>query len=311
MGSGRRWAKAAGAILGTLMIPYIVTLFLWDHVDVLSQNEFYSGRTVILKETGKVVDAEEYLVMAVAAQMPASWPEEALKVQAIVARTALYQKMGEEQSVSEENLDFDTYDTGQMEKVWGRNQFEEYYNRIRLAVGITAGQVVLWEDTPIEALYHYASSGITRSDTTGHYPYLQSVDSHWDLQASGYLQSVTMTEDEFVQKIRLLEGAEQIGGENIASSIQVAQKDAGGYVEQILIEGRSFSGIRVAEVLGVTSCCFTIESWEEGIRVTALGIGHGYGLSQWGAKSMAEEGKKAEEILTYYYSGCSVKERKN
>ena len=306
MTSGKQWAKVAGAIMGTFLIPYFVTLFLWDHVDVLSQDEFYSGKTVVLQETGALMDVEEYLVMAVAAQMPASWHQEALKTQAILARTSIYQKMGQEQSVSEEVLNFELYDTSQMEAVWGKSQFEAYYNRIREAVGTTIGQVILYEGKPIEVLYHYASCGKTRGDTTGYYPYFKSVESSWDLESPGYLQSVTIPPEDLLKKIRLLEGGEEIGGENIAAAIQIAKKDEGGYVEQVLIEGKSFSGVQVANVLGVASSCFTIEGWEDGIRITALGIGHGYGLSQWGAKSMAEEGKTAEEIILYYYSDCKV-----
>ncbi len=306
MGTGKKWGKAAGAIVGTLMIPYLVTLFFWDYADVLSQEEFYSGRNVVLSQTGESIDAEEYLVLALAAQMPASWPEEALRAQAIAARTILYGKMGEEQTIREDALALDVYDAGQMEQVWGKSQMEESYRRIRQAVGSTAGLVVLWEGQPIEALYHYASCGVTRADTSGRYPYLQAVDSPWDLEAPGYLQTAVLTQEEFLQKVRHLEGGEQIASENIAATIQIAQKDAGGYVEQIVIGGRSFYGSKVAEVLGVASSCFTLEASEEGIRVTALGIGHGYGMSQWGASSMAKEQKTAEEILAYYYPGCSV-----
>lgn len=307
MKKGKRWVQVAGAIIGTFLISYLVTLFFGKRVDSLSQNEFYSGKTVILQETGLTIDVEEYLVMVVAAQIPASWPEEVLNAQAILARTFIYRRMGQEKSISDTALNLEVYSISQMETVWGKKRFEKYYNRIRSAVENTLGQFIAYEGEPIEVLYHYASCGTTRADTTGYYPYFQAVESQWDLNVSGYLQNITMTEKEFIEKIRLLDNSEQIGGENIASFIQITKKDTVGYVEQVLIEGKSFTGAEVTEVLGVTSTCFTIEGTDSGISVTARGIGHGYGMSQWGAKCMAEEGKSAKEILEYYYVGCEVK----
>lgn len=309
MQRGKQWGKIVGVIIGTFLLSYIVTLFWGNRVNTLSKNEFYSGKTVVLQETGLTIDVEEYLVMVVAAQIPASWSKEVLKAQAILARTFIYGRMGQEQKISDTVLDLEVYTVSQMETVWGKSRFENYYRYIRSAVEETLGQIVVYEGTPIEVLYHYASCGTTRADTTGFYPYFQAVESKWDLEVSGYEQNITMTEKEFIEKIRLLEGSEQIGGENIASLIQIAKKDAVGYVEQVLIEGKSFTGSEVANVLGVASTCFTIEAIENGICITANGIGHGYGMSQWGAKCMAEEGKNAEEILRYYYVGCEVEKR--
>jgi len=271
---------------------------------VLGKDGVGSGRRVYLEGRG-FVDGEEYLVGVVARQMPADYEAEALKAQAIVARTLLYRQMGDKEEVRETELGLEGMGEEQMEKAWGSPRFLEYYEKVRKAVEETWGQVMVYEGEWVEPLFHRASAGKTRDGDEGH-PYLVSAESGEDMEMDGYLTVAMWTAEEFAERIRQMPGGENVRAEQVPDTIQLIERDKAGYVTQIQIGSHSFDGEAVREALELPSAAYTLEGYEGGVRAVCRGQGHGYGLSQYGAHVKAAEGRKAEEILSYYYKNIEI-----
>lgn len=303
--------KSAGQIAVVLicafLFPYIVTLFVSGKVDILKNNGLYSGKQVRLEDGTSVMDVEEYLIGMVASQIPAKYNEEAIKAQAVIARTYIYKVLNGQSVIDETSLNVDPLSIVEMEEIWGENNFQDYYSKIEEAVKATSKQVLLYQNQYIDALYHSVSSGKTRKDESGLCPYLAVKDSPYDIEADGYLQMKVMELDAFVERINAIDASKQVKVENVLSNIQIIAKDESGYVEKLQIDGCEFSGVSVADALGLASSSFSFEDYEGKIRVVAKGIGHGYGLSQWGADRMGVNGAKYMEILKYYYTNIEIK----
>lgn len=333
----RMWAGC----LAALLLPYVVTLVWSGGVGGVNgegmtggnryadggnggssgSGGFYRGDVggypgSIYLSGGGYLDVETYLAGVVARQIPADYEPEALKAQAIIARTYIYRQMDGKDGISEEELGLSYLEESQMESLWGSKRFVEYYDRICQAVKETAGMVMVWEgeedgkgeELP-EPLFHRASAGFTRQGDAAH-GYLQSVDSRWDMEAEGYLTIMEWAPEEVAE---LLKEAAETGGEEIQltegqvmETIQLVGKDSAGYVNEIQIGAHIYTGDEVRLALGLPSAAFTLETHEEKIRAVCRGIGHGYGLSQYGANAMAKEGKNAREILNYYYQNIAI-----
>lgn len=291
-----------------LLFPTIVTLAWTGSVGGWErQGSGDSGRKVILDRGNRFssMDAEEYLLGIVAAQIPPDFGKEALKAQAIIARTYIYGIMGDAREIPESSLDMDHPEEKQLEDAWGKGNMAEYYKNIKEAVEETEGKVILYEGELITPLFHRASTGKTRDDSS-RLPYIKSVESPKDTEAEGFLQMAVFTPEEFAARIREIPDGGEINTEDIFSQIQVISMDDAGYVEEIQIGTGSYTGEEVEYTLGLSSPAFVLENYEGKIRAVVKGIGHGYGLSQYGAKAKAEEGWTAEEILEYFYSGVQV-----
>lgn len=309
---GRHGWKLVMILFGvSVMLPYVITL-MWSRQPVFQPvEEFYSGKSVT-DASGQVQDVEEYLVGVVAGEMPASYGLEALKAQAVLARTAVYRCLDETGRADEQVIGLKCCSMLEMEQMWGKNSLEEFYSLVRQAVSETAGETLQYESAYIEPLYHLASGGSTRADTSGYLPYLVQADSSRDLELEGCTQVVILTESQFAAALNAVAEDCQVPSEHLLESIQIIKKDSSGYVEQIMIGGFEFTGVQAAAAAGVSSCCFSIgeygtgEDGETRLQVVAYGIGHGYGMSQYGASKMAEEGADYKEILYHYFQGVEV-----
>lgn len=200
-------------VLAGLMVPYLTTL-AWTgtiHGEEL-RHEQQAGavgkRRILLDRggTGYYMDVEEYLPGVLARQMPADYEIEALRAQAVVARTYIYKQMGGSpgdgsvQEVPESALDLDCMETAQMKALWGSAQFPAIYEKLEAAVQSTAGVTMVCDGQYIDAMFCRATAGRTRAGDEGH-PYLQPVDCPKDVEADGYLQMLTFTRDEFAGKL--------------------------------------------------------------------------------------------------------------
>lgn len=298
----------------TLMIPYLVTLAWTGQVQgEVQEHPILSGRLVILeREDGnRILDAEDYLIGVMAAQIPPEYGIEALKAQAIIDRTYLYRILDGRTEVTEEELDLDYMDWNHMIQEWGQLMAAEYYQKFQEAVTSTAMTVIKYEGEWIEPLFHKVSAGKTRDGDTKLFPYLVGMTSPRDVEAENYLQIVTLTEAEFAEKINEIPDHAKVAAAGIFETVQVIKKDGAGYIERIQIGGNTYSGEEVQYALGLGSACFSIRreegmKTEETIRIVTKGVGHGYGLSQYGAKVLADEGWKAEDILNYYYQNITL-----
>lgn len=295
--------KAVTACLLALFLPYIITLAWTGRVEAKKPAPIiYSGKRIVLDRAEKksYMDVEEYLPGAVAKQIPADYGREALRAQAIIARTYIYQKMNGQDEIQESELHMEYLEEKQLKSLWGSEAFVERYQAIEEAVTSTAGMVITWEGNLIDPLFHRASTGKTRSGDDNH-PYLQSVDSSRDVEAEGYLTMVPLKKEDFAAAINQLSEGQAVTPEQIPGSIQIVLRDEAGYVGQIQIGSRVYGGEEVQYALGLPSPAYGFEEYDGQVRAVCKGIGHGYGLSQYGAKCKAEDGWTAEKILAYFY----------
>lgn len=295
-----------GCVLA-LLIPYVVTL-AWSGTirGNTKQVELISGKKIILdQQNNGYMDVEEYLVGVVGRQIPADYEPEALKAQAIIARTYIYKQMGNDTEIPESALNMDYLEEEQLEKLWGSDKFVDYYQNIQTAVEATSKMVMTYEGNLIDPLFHRASAGRTRGGDEYH-PYLESVESLQDVEAEDYLTLLSWDGDTFVAKINEISTEKEVAGSQVPESIQLVSRDEAGYIGTIQIGNHTYTGEEIQKGLGLPSSCFTLEGYEGQIRAVCKGIGHGYGMSQYGARVLAAEGKGVEEILTYYFKNIEL-----
>ena len=301
--------------------------------------EVYSRR-IILERYGvrTYLSVEDYLPGVMVCQTGPEMGQEALKCQAVIARTYIYRQMGERVEIQEEELDLDylgdyTAQAGKTLTVHQKEELAERLEQCRQAAEATVGTVMKYEDRYILPLFHERSAGRTRTGEAD-YPYLQSVESKWDVvgndgnktsqeqqgseletrtgagaakEVAAGVSEVSFSLSEFAQRIKNLSDAPSLDPDRISSEIQIVKRDDAGYVLQIKIGPRTYTGDDVQYALDLPSSCFTIDTRTSGtITVTVKGRGHGYGLSQNGAQAMAEEGWSYSDILNYYYKNISL-----
>lgn len=257
------------------------------------------------KEIQTYIELEDYLPGVIVCQISQESEMEALKCQAVIARTYIHRLMDGRSEIREEELDLDYLSENQRNIPWDREKTAQYLEQCRQAVMETAGVVMQYEGRDILPLFHAVSAGRTRSGDES-YPYLQSVESRWDTQREDYLQTIVWGLPEFAGLINEIPGAAEITAEQLPSQIQTVKKDDAGYVMQMKVGAKTYTGEEIQYALRLPSSCFTMEGNSEEIRATAKGMGHGYGLSQAGADAMAREGWGYQDILNYYYKNISL-----
>lgn len=305
------------ALAVMVMIPYVTTL-AWtgrlgdkDITGIYGDGTTDPGtagkKTVIAERNGREirVPAEEFLVNVLAAQIPADYGPETLKAQAVLARTYIYREMDGEDAIPEEALDMDALSREQMEKLWGSGAFAENYGKLETAVRETAGMYLAWEGTPIDPLFCRAAAGSTRSGGEER-PYLIQAESPGDLLADGFLSLAVFTPQNMADRINTVPGAVPVAASDLPEKIQIAERDGAGYVKQMQIGEKTYTGEEVQYALGLSSSCFSFEEFDGKIRVTCKGIGHGYGLSQAGAGEFEKEGHDYIWILNHYFQNVEI-----
>ncbi len=260
--------------------------------------------TVLIDGKAQEMPLETYVEGVTAAEIADDFPVEAIRAQAVAARTyAVYkQSRGRPAEHPEADVcdDFHHCAAYQPDAV---KAFSGGYARIRKAVQDTAGQVLTYNGTPIAAVFHCVSGPKTEAaaDVWGEdIPYLQSVVSPGGTQYAGYESAVALTADEFREKVaQVLPQADVSGAPDrwFASSV----RSAAGGVKTVKLGGVTVEGSAVRELFGLQSTNFTITTTEDSITFHTIGYGHGVGLSQYGAKYMAEQGSDYTEILAHYY----------
>lgn len=256
----------------------------------------------VYRSNGSVINLNmtDYLIGVVSSEMPASFNLEALKAQSVLARTyALKTKQTGKKLTDTVNTQ-SYIDIDQMKNKWG-NSFNTYYNKIKNAVENTNGEYLSYNGNYIETLYHSTNNGKTESslDVFGnYYPYLISVSSEYDKNASSYLRTINMPLDTISNKLGL--------SLNNDSVISILSYTDGGNIKEININGNNFSGKKVRELLGLRSTDFDISISDNIANITTRGYGHGVGMSQYGANGMANAGYSYKDILSHYYPGTTL-----
>ncbi len=265
--------------------------------------------SVLYADTGQVSEEnlEDYLVGVVAAEMPASFHPEALRAQAVAARTYIYNSMvSEEENAEHPNADVCT-DSSHC-KAWlsdetmqtgmGDGWYANYYSKIADAVKTTSGEIVTYHSEPIVAVFHSTGSGRTENSVDvwgGDLPYLKSVESAGDAKSPKFSSSVTVSKEEVMKKLGITE-----------TMVQDYTRSEGGAVLTVNIGGFLFRGTDIRAYFDLNSANFEIEETESDFIFHVKGNGHGVGLSQYGANAMAEAGSSYTEILTTYYTDVDI-----
>lgn len=264
------------------------------------------------------VELEDYIVGVVAAEMPAEFELEALKAQAMAARTFLVQRIatGDFHDVPVGAQVIDTVknqvylDEQQRRETWG-GAYEMKEKKVEQAVKETAGDILTYNNKPIMASFFSTSNGYTENaeDYWGgeKIPYLRSVAVPWDKSSPKYTASVSMSLSQFEKKLntRVTRTALAQSGEN-PQWMKILSYTQGKRVEQAKIGTKSYTGREVREKLGLNSSQFTMTYKNNSVVIKTVGYGHGVGMSQFGANGMAQQGKTAEEIVKYFYKDIEV-----
>ena len=256
----------------------------------------------IYRSNGSIINLNmtDYLIGVVSSEMPASFNLEALKAQSVLARTYALKAKQTGKKLTDTVSTQSYIDIDQMKNKW-RNSFNTYYNKIKNAVENTNGEYLSYNGNYIEALYHSTNNGKTESslDVFGnYYPYLISVSSEYDKNASSYLRTINMPLDAISNKLGL--------NLNNDSVISILSYTDGGNIKEININGNNFSGKKVRELLGLRSADFDISISDNNANITTRGYGHGVGMSQYGANGMANAGYSYKDILSHYYPGTTL-----
>ena len=256
----------------------------------------------IYRSNGSIINLNmtDYLIGVVSSEMPASFNLEALKAQSVLARTYALKAKQTGKKLTDTVSTQSYIDIDQMKNKW-RNSFNTYYNKIKNAVENTNGEYLSYNGNYIEALYHSTNNGKTESslDVFGnYYPYLISVSSEYDKNASSYLRTINMPLDAISNKLGL--------SLNNDSVISILSYTDGGNIKEININGNNFSGKKVRELLGLRSADFDISISDNNANITTRGYGHGVGMSQYGANGMANAGYSYKDILSHYYPGTTL-----
>ena len=264
----------------------------------------------------ETMSMEEYLRGVLRAEMPASFQQEALKAQAVAARTYVLYKIVNGPVANHPEADAcDDITCCQAFKSeedaaedWGAMTLQ-YEGKIRSAVSDTDGQAVLYEGEPVLAVFHSSSAGATRNAEevwSASVPYLKSVTSpEGEEQVPNYYSQAGFTPDEFRQLFLTRYPEAGLDGEPSNWFTNIQQQETG-TVTSLQVGGVSLSGDDLRSLLGLRSAAFTISFADGQIVFSTTGYGHGVGMSQYGANVMAEEGKGYQEILTWYYTGTTV-----
>lgn len=279
----------------------------------------YGTIKLLHKESGQIEELpiDEYLYGVVSAEMPANYEEEALKAQAVAARTyTIYQisnnigKHGDadicndftccQAWISKEN---------RMQK-WSEKDREKNWNKIISAVNATAGQIITYNNEAINAFFHSNSGGKTELASNvwiggKDFPYLQSVETSGEDGYTQYSSEVTISKKDLLEKLKQEYPYIQIKYEE-SESIKILDYTQSGRVKTVKFGNTEIAGTKVRSLFGLKSTNFSIKLEGDNIIFSVKGYGHGVGMSQTGADSMAKTGNSYEKILKHFYTGVEI-----
>lgn len=262
------------------------------------------------------IKLDEYLYGVVSAEMPASFEKEALKAQSIVARTYTIYKIIHNAGKHQEADICD--DSGCCQawiskedrlNKWDEKERESNWNKIVSAVKETKGKIITYNGEPINAFFHSNSGGSTEAPINvwggSGYPYLQTVQTSGEEAYTQYKSEVNMQKQELIDKIKSKYQDFSINFEE-ENAIQILEYTKGNRVKTIKIGNKNLSGVEVRSIFGLKSANFEVEIDGDNIIFSVIGYGHGVGMSQTGADSLAKQGKNCEEIITHFYIGVEI-----
>lgn len=278
----------------------------------------YKTIKILHTKTSEIEDVgiDEYLYGVVASEMPASYKEEALKAQAIVARTyTIYQSL--HNSTKHENADVcDDFNCCQawISKEdrfakWESSEAESNWNKIVSCVDSTSGKIITYKGEPINAFFHSNSGGITESSLNIwggiDYPYLKSVETAGEEGYNQYNSEVQFTKEELLNKIKEKYQDCEIDYTQ-ENCIQILEHTTSGRIKTIKFGNKEIAGTEARTLLGLKSTNFTFTINGDSITFSVKGYGHGVGMSQTGADALAKSGANYEQIIKHFYTDVEI-----
>jgi stage II sporulation protein D len=322
----KKWLLFPAAVLAvvtvTVMLPSSLVAIWPSHggkqgtqkvVEIAHKKEDIQVN-VYLSEEKQVVpmSLELYVRGVVSAEMPVTFETEALKAQAIAARTYIAKRLlagtktTDGADVTDDHTEGQQYSTDdKLRARWGMVDYSKNLSKINEAVNETAGQVALYDGKPIEALFFSTSSGQTENSEDYYgskLPYLRSVPSPWDLKSDKYLSSLKMPLSQFEQKL----GVGAVLASAGSAIVQPIAYSTADHILRLKVGDKEFSGKEFREKLGLRSTWFKTQVIGDTVEFVMHGYGHDVGMSQYGANGMAQEGKTATDIIKHYYQGVEI-----
>lgn len=326
-----------GLSLVVIIIPIISSLLLYN----ISDDETIKNKVpnVLKKVTYEKIDKnapvidiynadenktikmniEEYLYGVLSSEMPSTFNEEALKAQAIAARTYVIYKIENNIKSGHKNAvvctnsyhcqAYTSYEN--LKKTKGEDWIKSDYSKIKKVVDSTKGQILTYDSKAILPLYFSTSSGKTENSVdvfSTQYPYLVSVDSPYEENSPKYLTTYSVEKSKFIKYIKNTYPKLNISLDKLDDEIEIESRTEGGCVKTIKVGNIKMSGISMRKIFNLNSANFTINCNNNEVKFTVKGYGHGVGMSQWGAEGMAQKGYKYYDILFHYFKGSDIKD---
>lgn len=267
---------------------------------------------LLLSESNQIIELslDDYIKGVVLGEMPITFELEALKAQAIVARTYTMYKLKHNPNVHKNADMCDDVNCCQAYKTkeyafasWDDLEENTKWQKLEDAVNQTTNMVITYEREVIEAFFHSHSGGKTENIKyvwgDNEIPYLKSVDGK---ESDTYQDFKAFSKVEFKELIK-----SKVKNYDIdKSEIKIKDYTGSGRVNNIIIDGLELKATELRKLIGIRSTNFRIEESKDTITFYTVGYGHGVGMSQYGANQMASEGKNYEEIIKHYYTGVEI-----
>lgn len=301
-------------LLVLILLPYVITVFAnGPQIKEWNRKSEQYVQVRLNESKTEMVGEEEYFIGVLAKNIPSDYEQEAIAAQAVVLRTLLKKEIADKGTVSEEYVTSE-----ELKKKGTAEQYQKMYQKYYQAMENTKHQVLLYKDTFANAAFHRSNAGSTRDIgevlANGDCPYLCQVECPKDKKIENAIHIQSFSYEEILEKCRdFLVAVEKEEAERgyTFEDFEVIVQDLAGYVTRIRIGANEYSGEEFRAALELPSCAFTFQNHKGKLRITTIGNGHGYGMSQWTANEMAKDGAKWREILQYFYPGTTISEEKD
>lgn len=280
-------------------------------------NDFEGAGSINIKvfntATGELqeMNLEQYVLGVLAGEMPSEFHIEALKAQALAARTYTLMRsraFGGEGCSKHPEADVCT-DPANCQAYRDPKTIKVNFDKYKQAVTETQGQVIVYNDALIDAVFHSTSGGKTENSEdvwSSRVPYLRSVISQYEENSPKLITKKEVKVSDFIAAMKKLDSTIKLSSKSIKNQIKILDRSEGGRIKNIQIAGKTLSGSAVRAALGLNSSNFSITYSGSNMIFTVTGNGHGIGLSQYGADGMAKNGSDYKEIVTHYYQGVEI-----
>lgn len=309
--------RLAAAIALLMLLLFVIPLILLNDNEKEPEKDLTTESdlsiSVYMCDIDKIVtmNLEDYILGVVAGEMPASFHLEALKAQALAARTYTMLRMnrfGGGGCSMHPGAEICT-DSAHCQAYRNPTTVKKDLDKLKKAVYETAGEVIVYDNKLIDAVFHSTSGGKTENSEeiwSSKVPYLRSVMSPYEEESPKYVAQQEVSLDNFIACMKKLDPGVNVSKKNIENQIKVLERSEGGRITKLKVGDKTFSGTAVRTALGLNSANFNFSVGGSSIIFTVVGNGHGIGMSQYGADGMAKNGSGYRDIVMHYYQGVDI-----